>query len=76
MARPSKTYRPTLIRRSEVLQRCGFSNTTLHRLLTKGEFPPPVQVLGRSVAWIEAEVDAWIMERIEASRSHGGTGHV
>lgn len=63
------TTSPTLIRRSEVLQRCGISNSTLHRRLKAGEFPAPIKLGPRAVAWVEEEVDAWIAQRIEASRS-------
>jgi len=76
MAKPTEKLHPVLIRRPKVLQRCAISNTTLHRLITAGEFPPPVQLGERSVAWVESEVDAWIEARIEASRTQRGAGHV
>ena len=63
---------PTLIRRPEVLQRCGISNSTLHRLINAGNFPAPIQLGPRSVAWVESEVILWIEQRIEASRGQGG----
>ncbi|WP_254276860.1 AlpA family transcriptional regulator [Halomonas sp. 3H] len=72
MARATTTPPPVLIRRPEVLRRCGISNTTLHRLIHAGEFPRPIQLGWRCVAWIEAEVDAWIEARIVASRGQGG----
>ncbi len=57
----------TLIRRPEVLHRCGISNTTLHRLIKEGDFPAPIQLGPRAVAWVESEVDSWIEQRIKAS---------
>ncbi len=54
-----------LIRRPEVLQRCAFSNSTLHRLIKAKNFPSPVQLGVRAVAWVEEDVDAWIRERID-----------
>ncbi|MHA3026748.1 helix-turn-helix transcriptional regulator [Chromohalobacter israelensis] len=59
----------TLVRRAEVLRRCGISNSTLHRRLKAGEFPAPIQLGPRAVAWVEEEVDDWIAQRIAASRS-------
>lgn len=59
----------TLIRRPEVLRRCGISNTTLHRLIHAGDFPPSIRVGPRAVAWVEAEVSDWIKQRIYAGRN-------
>ena len=36
--------------------------------LDEGRFPQPVSLGARAVGWIEAEVDEWMRERIEASR--------
>lgn len=66
------TASPTLIRRPEVLQRCGISNTTLHRLIHADDFPAPIQLGPRAVAWVESEINEWIEQRIEASRGQGG----
>ncbi|SOC51008.1 transcriptional regulator, AlpA family [Chromohalobacter canadensis] len=62
----------TLLRRPEVLRRCGISNSTLHRLINAGDFPAPIQLSPRAVAWIEEEITAWIEQRIAASRAQGG----
>ena len=59
----------TLIRRPEVLQRCGISNTTLHRLIHADDFPAPIQLGPRAVAWVESEVSDWIQQRIQSSRA-------
>jgi prophage regulatory protein len=32
--------------------------------IAKGEFPPPVKIGSRAVAWVESEVQAWILEQI------------
>lgn len=69
---PDTTSKSALLRRPEVLQRCGISNSTLHRLINAGDFPAPIQLSPRAVAWIEEEVSTWIDQRIEASRSQGG----
>lgn len=62
-----------LIRRAEVLRRCAISNSTLYRLIDAGQFPAPVQVSPRNVAWVEHEIDEWIAHRIcERTNSSGG----
>ncbi|SDJ10887.1 helix-turn-helix transcriptional regulator [Billgrantia gudaonensis] len=60
-----------LLKRPEVRKRTTLSDSALYRLMEKGEFPRPVQLGPRAVAWVEAEVDAWIAARIEASREEG-----
>lgn len=58
----------TLLRRRDVEARTGLPRSTLYRRISEGSFPPPVSIGMRSVAWIEAEVDGWINERIERAR--------
>ena len=58
-----------LLRRPDVLYRCGISNSTLHRLINAGNFPAPIQLGPRAVAWVESEINEWIEQRIEASRA-------
>ncbi len=38
--------------------------------MTKGEFPKPIQLGPRAVAWIEGEVQEWLKVRIEARVTH------
>ncbi|NWO06688.1 MAG: AlpA family phage regulatory protein, partial [Alteromonadaceae bacterium] len=32
--------------------------------------PKPVHVLGRNVAWIDSEIDEWMMDRIDHERTN------
>lgn len=63
----------SFIRKPEVLQICGFSSSTLYRLINKKVFPASF-VLGvvghsRSVAWRKEEIDAWVASRPRTSIS-------
>lgn len=58
----------TLIRQAEVLEKCSFSRSTLYRLIESEDFPRPIRLSKRSVAWLEHEINAWIQRRIELSR--------
>ncbi len=42
----------------------GLSRSTIYRYAKQGIFPVPAKVGLRSIAWVEAEVLAWIAERI------------
>lgn len=52
----------TLLRRPEVELRTGLARSTLYDWMSKGDFPQPVRLGARLVAWRESDVTAW-MER-------------
>lgn len=57
-----------LLRMVEVERQTGVSRAQLYRLIAAGEFPRPVPLYGRSKAWPESLVQAWISARIAAAR--------
>ena len=54
------------------LSRLGIrvSNSSLLRWEAAGRFPRRIRMAGTSVAWIKAEVDAWIEARAEERSRH------
>lgn len=60
--------RPRLIRLEAVKARTCLSRSTIYAYMREGCFPAPVAITERCVAWIEAEIDAWIAERIATAR--------
>lgn len=62
-----------LLRLPKVEAATGYKRSTIYRLIQCGEFPAPITLSsnGRASAWIEDEVNAWIQERITASRNGG-----
>ena len=54
-----------LIRLPEVITRTGMSRSTILRMVNGQlfDFPLPVKLGARSVAWRSAEIDRWIAER-------------
>ena len=61
--------RDQLIRRLEVQRDTGLSRTALYRLIAGKDFPAQVHLSANSVAWLRSEVDAWIADRVAASRN-------
>lgn len=61
---------PTLrfIRVREAIKKTGLSKSSIYDLMTQGQFPQTISLSehGRSVAFVESEVDAWMAERIAA----------
>lgn len=58
-----------LLRLPSVLARVGWGRSTLYMKIRTGEFPSPVQLGPRAVAWVGSEVDEWIARRITESRA-------
>lgn len=61
------------LRLSEVQRRVPYSRSTIYLKVSRNEFPGPVSLGARAVAWVESEVDDWIAKRIEAGWD-GGEG--
>lgn len=53
----------------DVLARTSLSKTHTYRLINAGEFPRPVPLGPRRVAFIEREVDDWLQSRVDARAS-------
>ena len=60
-----------LLRISQVQDRTGLSRSTIRRWVARGLFPQPIKLGENVVGWIEAEIDAWIRERIADTRGGG-----
>tara|TARA_R110001583_G_scaffold18502_1_gene73649 strand:+ start:41214 stop:41441 length:228 start_codon:yes stop_codon:yes gene_type:complete len=67
----SYTDMANLIKLPAVKEKTSLSTSTIYRGVERGDFPKPVRLSPRSVAWVENEVEAWIEQRIEASRQQG-----
>lgn len=53
-----------LIKLNAVLAITGLSRSYVYALAQQDLFPKPVKLTERSSAWVEAEVQEWIEERI------------
>jgi prophage regulatory protein len=58
-----------LLRLSDVRDRVPYSRSTIYDLIKKGEFPKPISLGERAVAWVESDIDAWIQARVEKGRT-------
>ena len=54
----------TLMRINAVKSLSGISKRHIYLLASKGEFPKPIKLGERSVAWVQDEVETWIENRI------------
>lgn len=54
---------------AEVLSKTGFKKAWIYQLISNESFPKPIKLGSRAVAFIEDEVDQWIVERVNKSRN-------
>ena len=62
-----------LLRRRQVEALTGLRRSTIYDKMTCGQFPRPVRLGARAVAWVASEVEAWVQARIAASRTTAAT---
>ncbi|MCG6340593.1 AlpA family transcriptional regulator [Vibrio fluvialis] len=63
-----------LIRQKEVTEMTGVSRASVYKLMAVGRFPKSVSLGERAVAWVESEVQEWVLERI-AERDEQQSGY-
>lgn len=61
-----------LLRLPAVKARTGLSRSSIYLRISEGRFPANISLEGRSVGWIEAEINDWVNSRIKASRKSAG----
>ncbi len=53
-----------IIRRKEVRERTGYSDTTIWRKERVGNFPRRVQLSDNAIGWYEHEINEWVASRL------------
>lgn len=64
------TRNKRLIRISEVIDKTGYCRAWIYRLIKNNEFPEPIKIGPRSIAFVEKEIDEWIDDKIYQSRKN------
>lgn len=59
------------LRRPAVEHQIGLSKTQIYALMAEGNFPRPVKIGARAVGWVEADIAAWINQKIDAAKHEG-----
>lgn len=55
-----------LLRLPEVIRAVGYARTAIYQKIKDGEFPAPVSLGARAVAWTSDSIENWIESRITA----------
>jgi prophage regulatory protein len=54
------------LRRRAVEEITGLSRTTIYALMSRGDFPRPVRLTAKAVAWPESAITDWLATRPSA----------
>lgn len=52
------------IRLKEVMHITGLGRSSIYNYMAEGRFPKTVSLGGRAVAWVESEIQDWMLGRI------------
>ncbi len=55
------------MRRKAVEEATGLSRSTIYHLMSRGDFPRPVRLTSKAVAWSEQDIADWLRTRQSAS---------
>lgn len=59
----------SMLRLPAVKARVGLGKSSIYAAMRKNAFPAPIKLLGRrAIGWIESDIDAFLAERINATR--------
>jgi len=53
-----------ILRRREVEVRTGLSRSSIYKRINMGTFPKQISLGGKSVGWVESEIDNFLADRI------------
>lgn len=57
------------MRLPEVMAVCALPASSIYDGMRRGDFPKPVPLAGKSVAWLSSEIRQWMESRIAARRT-------
>jgi prophage regulatory protein len=65
-----KTMNDRILRLPEVLNRTGYKKSTIYDRIKQKEFPSSISLGGRTVGWLESDINTWLEQRIAQRGSH------
>lgn len=59
------------LRRPDVQAATGLSRSSLYAMMDAGDFPRPIRIGKRAVAWPQSAIEAWLATRPTANGNAG-----
>lgn len=54
-----------LLKLKDVMHMTTLARATIYQYIREGNFPKPISLGVRNSAWLESEIEDWILEKIE-----------
>lgn len=54
-----------MLRLNDVIKKTGLSRSSIYKYVASGKFPKPVHLGERTVAWVESEIDDWLLTKMK-----------
>ena len=64
----------TILRLPAVMARTGLKRSTIYERGRNNTFPRPIKLGQKASGWVEAEISAWVRDRISESRRDAADG--
>lgn len=55
-----------IFRLKQVIETTGLARSTIYKFIKEGTFPKTVSLGGKSVGWVDEEIQEWVKAKIEA----------
>ncbi|MFJ1293231.1 helix-turn-helix transcriptional regulator [Paracoccus yeei] len=52
-----------MLRLPQVTEKIGLSRSTIYKMMDAGEFPKPIKLTRKAVAWPESAITEWLASR-------------
>lgn len=58
----------SILRLPKVRSKTGLPTSGIYKRISEGSFPRQINLGGRSVGWLESDINLWIRQRLAESR--------
>ncbi len=58
-----------MLKIKEVIKQTSLSKSSIYRLIKNGSFPKQIKLSQHCSAWLESEINDWLLDRVKQSRN-------
>ena len=58
----------SVLKLPQVIKVVSLSRASIYNYVAQGKFPKPIPLGGRSVGWLDSDIEQWIEDRVKESQ--------
>lgn len=62
-------FQTNLLRLKQVQAQTGLGRSSIYNLIGDGDFPAPVKITKRAVAWPQQSINDWVASRVSTAKT-------